>query len=66
MEDILLSWPVEAPTLEPLQPLSFSILDDQESSINLDKLSRSEIAGKLLDHLDQIAEGQGIYNFWLF
>lgn len=58
MEDLLLSWPLEAPTLEPLQPLSFSELDGEESSINLDKLSRSEIAGKLLDHLDQIAEGQ--------
>lgn len=58
MEDIILSWPVEAPTLEPLQPLSFSELEGEESSISLDKLSRSEIAGKLLDHLDQIAEGQ--------
>ena len=53
-------WPPEASALEPLQPLSFSVLDDQEESINLDKLSRSEIAGKLLDHLDQIAEVQGI------
>lgn len=63
MEEITLNWTLEATTLEPLGPLSPEVFEFDEATsldVSLEKLSRSEIAGKLLDQLDELyynAEG---------
>ncbi len=52
-------------SLEPLRPLSPEILDQEELNyigIDVEKLTRSEIAGKLLDRLDELHQ-EGIFSF---
>lgn len=48
-----MDWPPAISSLEPLRPLSPDVLDHNDIA-DLGKLSRSEIAGKLLDHLDEL------------
>lgn len=59
MEDLSLEWPPAISSLEPLRPLSPDELDHDDIAdlgISVGKLSRSQIAGKLLDHLDELTK----------
>lgn len=53
-----MDWPPAISSLEPLRPLSPDVFDqDDIADLGISvgrKLSRSEIAGKLLDHLDEL------------
>lgn len=60
MEKVSLNWPLEATVLEPLRPLSPEIYELEDLDVTFDKLSRSEIAGKLLDHLELRKDAEGI------
>lgn len=51
-----MEWPSMVISLESLQPLSPDNFDNDQIATDVDKLSRSELAGKLLDHFDGIQE----------
>ena len=61
-----MEWPPAISSLEPLRPLSPDVFDqDDIADLGISvgrKLSRSEIAGKLLDHLDEL-NSEGICLF---
>lgn len=57
MEDLAMEWPPADSSLEPLRPLTPDVFEDDIADLGISvgrKLSRSEIAGKLLDHLDEL------------
>lgn len=58
MEDLSMEWPPAISSLEPLRPLTPDVFNqDDIADLGISvgrRLSRSEIAGKLLDHLDEL------------
>lgn len=63
--ELSLGWPSTAMSMESLRPLSpDNFADDQINRDVVDKLSRSELAGKLLDHFDGIQEEGNVYRAW--
>ncbi|KAK7593059.1 hypothetical protein V9T40_007811 [Parthenolecanium corni] len=54
--ELSMEWPSMVISLESLEPLSPDNFDNDQIATDVDKLSRSELAGKLLDHFDGIQE----------